>query len=130
MCRAFKVPRSTTLLNNLDRIGWKGAGVGQGATEPKPRKAVKLAKVKWDDDRVALIDWLLRRRNRRGRRPDGRDATPQFLEGLIDLKAGQHVSRGEQLGLIGIIRRATGPHLHLALSWRTARLDTGLFVPE
>ena len=43
VCRAFKVPRST-LLNNLDRIGWKGAGVGQGAAEPKPRKAVKLAK--------------------------------------------------------------------------------------
>ena len=32
VCRAFKLPRST-LLNNLDRIGWKGAGVGQGAAE-------------------------------------------------------------------------------------------------
>lgn len=30
VCRASKVPRST-LLNNLARIGWKGAGVRQGA---------------------------------------------------------------------------------------------------
>ena len=40
MCRAFKVPRST-LLNNLDRIGWKGAGVGQGGAETKPRTAAQ-----------------------------------------------------------------------------------------
>ena len=45
VCRAFKVPRST-LLNNLDRIGWKGTGVGQHATDTKPRTAVKLAKAK------------------------------------------------------------------------------------
>ena len=44
VCRAFKVPRST-LLNNLDRIGWKGAGAGQGAAETKPRTALKQAKV-------------------------------------------------------------------------------------
>jgi len=45
VCRAFKVPRST-LLNNLNRIGWKGAGAGQGAAENKPRTPVKLAKAK------------------------------------------------------------------------------------
>ena len=43
--RTFKVPRST-LLNNLDRIGWKGAGIGQGAAEAKPRTAFKPAKAK------------------------------------------------------------------------------------
>ncbi|MGI4881087.1 MAG: hypothetical protein ACRYG4_26805, partial [Janthinobacterium lividum] len=43
VCRAFKVPRST-LLNNLDRIGWKGAG--QGGAEAKPRTALKPAKAK------------------------------------------------------------------------------------
>lgn len=45
VCRAFKVPRST-LLNNLDRIGWKGAGVGQGAAEAKPRTALMPPKTK------------------------------------------------------------------------------------
>ena len=45
VCRAFKVPRST-LLNNLERIGWKGAGVRQGGTAHKTRTAVKLATAK------------------------------------------------------------------------------------
>ena len=45
VCRTFKVPRST-LLNNLDRIGWKGAWVGQGAAAAKPRPALKLGKEK------------------------------------------------------------------------------------
>ena len=45
VCRAFKVPRSTHL-NNLDRIGWKGAGAGQGTAETKPQTSVKQAKVK------------------------------------------------------------------------------------
>ena len=46
VCRKFKVPRST-LLNNLDRTGWKGVGVGQGAAETKPRTPIKLAKFWW-----------------------------------------------------------------------------------
>jgi len=45
VCRAFKVPRST-LLNSLDRIGWKGAGAGQGTAAVKPRTSVKQAKAK------------------------------------------------------------------------------------
>ena len=45
MCRAFKVPRST-LLNNLERIGWKGAGVGQGGLETKTQTALKASKAK------------------------------------------------------------------------------------
>ena len=47
----------------------------------------------------------------------------------IDVKEGQHVARGERLGLVGMTGRATGPHLHWALSWHAARLDPGLFVP-
>ena len=47
----------------------------------------------------------------------------------IDVKEGQHVARGDLLGLVGMTGRATGPHLHWALSWHTARLDPGLFVP-
>ena len=45
VCRAFKVPRST-LLNNLERIGWKGAGVGQGGPETKTQTALKASKAK------------------------------------------------------------------------------------
>lgn len=48
----------------------------------------------------------------------------------IDVRPGQPVRRGEQLGLVGMTGRATGPHLHWALSWRAERLDPALFVPE
>ncbi len=47
----------------------------------------------------------------------------------IDVKEGEHVARGQALGLVGMTGRATGPHLHWALSWRDAKLDPGLFVP-
>lgn len=47
----------------------------------------------------------------------------------IEVTEGQHVSRGERLGRVGMTGRATGPHLHWALSWRSARLDPGLLVP-
>ena len=48
----------------------------------------------------------------------------------INVQEGQHVTRGAPLGRVGMTGRATGPHLHWALSWQTARLDPGLFVPE
>lgn len=41
----------------------------------------------------------------------------------IDVKAGQHVSRGQQLGLSGATGRVTGPHLHWAIRWQGAYLD-------
>lgn len=47
----------------------------------------------------------------------------------IDVREGQHVARGDRLGLVGMTGRATGPHLHWALSWHAARLDPALFVP-
>jgi len=47
----------------------------------------------------------------------------------IEVTEGQHVTRGERLGRVGMTGRATGPHLHWALSWRSARLDPGLLVP-
>ncbi len=48
----------------------------------------------------------------------------------IDVREGQHVARGDPLGLVGMTGRATGPHLHWALSWHAARLDPALLVPE
>jgi murein DD-endopeptidase MepM/ murein hydrolase activator NlpD len=41
----------------------------------------------------------------------------------IQVHEGQHVVRGEQLGLSGATGRVTGPHLHWAVRWRGAYLD-------
>jgi hypothetical protein len=41
----------------------------------------------------------------------------------IDVRVGQHVARGEPIGLVGATGRATGPHLHWSLRWRDAKLD-------
>lgn len=41
----------------------------------------------------------------------------------IDVKEGQQVSAGEQIGLSGATGRVTGPHLHWAIRWQGAYLD-------
>jgi Peptidase family M23 len=41
----------------------------------------------------------------------------------IDVKEGQHVKMGDQLGLSGATGRVTGPHLHWAVRWQGAYLD-------
>jgi murein DD-endopeptidase MepM/ murein hydrolase activator NlpD len=41
----------------------------------------------------------------------------------IDVKEGQRVAAGEQLGLSGATGRVTGPHLHWAVRWQGAYLD-------
>lgn len=41
----------------------------------------------------------------------------------IDVKEGQHVLKGQQLGLSGATGRVTGPHLHWAVRWQGAYLD-------
>jgi hypothetical protein len=41
----------------------------------------------------------------------------------IDVKEGQHVNTGDQLGLSGATGRVTGPHLHWAVRWEGAYLD-------
>jgi hypothetical protein len=41
----------------------------------------------------------------------------------IDVKEGQHVNAGDQLGLSGATGRVTGPHLHWAVRWQGAYLD-------
>ncbi len=46
----------------------------------------------------------------------------------IDVKAGDHVAAGERLGAVGMTGRATGPHLHWALSLNRAWVDPDLFV--
>ena len=41
----------------------------------------------------------------------------------IDVHAGDHVRRGQPIGLVGSSGRATGPHLHWSMRWRGAKLD-------
>lgn len=44
------------------------------------------------------------------------------------VKEGQRVRKGELIGRIGKTGRATGPHLHWGLTWKTMRLDPSLLV--
>jgi murein DD-endopeptidase MepM/ murein hydrolase activator NlpD len=41
----------------------------------------------------------------------------------IDVKTGQDVKKGQQLGLSGATGRVTGPHLHWAIRWQGGYLD-------
>ena len=41
----------------------------------------------------------------------------------IDVEVGDVVSTGQQVGLIGMTGRTTGPHLHWAVKWRNAARD-------
>ena len=45
------------------------------------------------------------------------------------VRDGDAVRQGALLGHVGMTGRATGPHLHWALTWRGRRLDPQLFVP-
>lgn len=47
----------------------------------------------------------------------------------IDVKVGDKVTQGQRVGTIGMTGRATGPHLHWAMSWGDVRVDPQLLVP-
>lgn len=46
----------------------------------------------------------------------------------IDVKLGDSVRQGQQIGRIGATGRATGPHLHWSMKWNDARIDPQLLV--
>ncbi|HLY88286.1 MAG TPA: M23 family metallopeptidase [Acetobacteraceae bacterium] len=47
----------------------------------------------------------------------------------IDVKVGDIVRQGQVIGESGMTGRATGPHLHWALTWRGERIDPLLVAP-
>jgi hypothetical protein len=46
----------------------------------------------------------------------------------ILVEKGEYVKQGQVIGRIGMSGRATGPHLHWSIKWRSARLDPLLFT--
>jgi len=47
----------------------------------------------------------------------------------INVKLGQVVKKGDLIGTVGKTGRATGPHLHWGMTWKTTHLDPQLAVP-
>ena len=41
----------------------------------------------------------------------------------IEVKPGDEVTRGQEIGKVGATGRASGPHLHLGIRWMGARID-------
>lgn len=48
----------------------------------------------------------------------------------VDVKEGREVARGDLLGLSGATGRVSGPHLHLGLRYRGARVDPRLLMTD
>jgi murein DD-endopeptidase MepM/ murein hydrolase activator NlpD len=46
----------------------------------------------------------------------------------FEVKEGEHVARGELVGLSGGTGRATGPHLHVAVRWEGMYLDPAILL--
>jgi hypothetical protein len=44
------------------------------------------------------------------------------------VKEGEHVARGQEVGLSGGTGRATGPHLHVAVRWQGTYLDPAVLI--
>jgi murein DD-endopeptidase MepM/ murein hydrolase activator NlpD len=48
----------------------------------------------------------------------------------IDVKKGDEVKAGQQLGAIGSTGRSSGPHLHFQIHWYQEKLDPALLLPS
>lgn len=47
----------------------------------------------------------------------------------LDVRVGDVVRQGQQLGLVGATGRATGPHMHWGMRWNRARIDPRKLAP-
>jgi len=47
----------------------------------------------------------------------------------VDVKAGDQVVQGQQVGLLGAAGRASGPHVDWRMNWNGVRLDPALLAP-
>jgi len=64
----------------------------------------------------------------------GRFYTTYMHLSKIEVRLGQHVKKGTQIGLSGATGRVTGPHMHMGVRWNGAYLDPvqmlGLTLPK
>lgn len=59
----------------------------------------------------------------------GHGVSSNFLHlSRIDVRVGDRVERGTQIGLVGATGRATGPHMHWGMSWFGVRVDPQLLL--
>jgi murein DD-endopeptidase MepM/ murein hydrolase activator NlpD len=60
----------------------------------------------------------------------GHGVSSNFLHfSRIDVTVGQHVEKGQVLGLVGATGRATGPHMHWGMNWFGVRVDPQRLLP-
>lgn len=61
----------------------------------------------------------------------GYGLTSAFLHmSRVDVKVGDRLAQGQQIGAIGSSGRATGPHLDWRINWFNERIDPALLLPE
>jgi murein DD-endopeptidase MepM/ murein hydrolase activator NlpD len=61
----------------------------------------------------------------------GMGVSSNFLHlSRLDVKVGDKVQQGQVIGLVGATGRATGPHMHWGMHWKTIRVDPQLLVTK
>ena len=56
--------------------------------------------------------------------------TESFHLSEIKVSAGQEVTKGDTIGLVGSTGRSSGPHLYFGVRWHGARIDPKLLLED